>query len=362
MAEQVDLQWLVTNYLVVAGAAVEPRSYALVEVLMPDGLAQFVGGQPHMLLAFDLEVARENAGAEFITFGHPLLDRVVQGCLGVGRTVRLHAAGTRLTPPGNLQERIAGALDFVGARSIRILNTQIEEQHAVWFQYRLTLQADEKRQPSAGVLVDLHTALPLDHLMPAFARTFWDMHPTAVLPAPETVPLATAYRAATRHLEQHALQEAMAAFERELRPFRDRELKRVQGYYDGLVTDLSRRIELAGPAPGEKQAKLEQKLAATEEDRLRRIKDLQDKFSPRAAVALEAVTWYVWPRVRASLLVDRRKQQDHVDVWYDLMANVTQPLPCARCGTWQTRVDLTPAGEPCCPDGCTSVEKVAVGD
>lgn len=353
MAEQVDLQRLVTDYLTAAGAAVDPRSYALIEVLLPDCLAEFLGVTPHTLLAFDLEVARENAGAEFITYGHPLLDRVLQGCLGMGRTVRLYAATVRLTPPSNLQARIAGALDFVGARGARVVHTQIEEQHTAWFQYRLTLQADEKRLQVAGVLLDLHTALPLDHLAAALGRTFWDTAPDAVLPAPVTVPMALAYREASKHLEQHALRQALAEFDRELRPYRERELSRVQGYYDSLATDMRRRIELAGPSPSEKRAKLEQKLVATEEDRQRRVKDLRDKYSPRAAAALEAVTWYVWPRVRVRLLVDRRTRQDQVDVWYDLMANITQPLPCVRCRTWQTRVDLTPAGEPCCPDGCS---------
>ena len=350
MAAGVDLQGLVTDYLATAGAAVAPLSYALVEVLLPDPLAAWLGVRSHVLLAFDLEVAQENPGAEFITFGHPFLDRVLEGCLELGRTVRLYAAAARLTPPSKLQTRIEAALHFVGARGVRVADMEVQEQHAAQIQFRLTLQADEKRQQMAGVLLDLHTALPLDHLAPAVARTFWDTHWTAVLPSTATVPEAVAYRAARRHLERSVLREALAGFERELRFHRDRELKRVQGYYDGLTTDLRRRRELAGDP--EKRSKLEQKLAATEADRERRTKDLQEKYSPRGEATLEAVTWYVWPRVRVQLMVDRRTVQQPLQVWYDVMANCVQPVPCTRCGNWLYRLELTAAGEPCCPGGC----------
>lgn len=350
MAASVDLQGLVTDYLATAGAAVAPLSYALVEVLLPDRLAAWLGGRSHMLLAFDLEVAKENSGAEFITFGHPFLDRVLEGCLQLGRTIRYYAAAARLVPPSNLQSRIEAALHFVGARGVRLVDTEVQEQHAAQFHFRLTLQADEKRQQMAGVLLDLHTALPLDHLVPSVARTFWDTRWTAVLPSTATVPETVAYRAARQHLERSVLREALAGFERELRPHRDRELNRVHGYYDGLMTDLRRRLELAGDP--EKRSKLEQKLAATEADRERRTKDLQEKYSPRGEATLEAVTWYVWPRVRLRLLVDRRTAQQPVEAWYDLMANCVQPVPCARCGNWLYRLELTAAGEPCCPGGC----------
>jgi len=88
----------------------------------------------------------------------------------------------------------------------------------VQLEFRLTLQADENRQQMAGVLLDLHTALPLDHLAPAVARAFWDTHWAAVLPSTATVPEVVAYRAVRQHLERSVLREALAGFERELGP------------------------------------------------------------------------------------------------------------------------------------------------
>lgn len=356
MAERLDLQALVSDYFSAAGAAVAPLSYALIEVLLPDRLAGLLDVQPHLLLAFDTEVAQETPGSEFITYGHPLLERVLQGCLRMGRTERLYATTTRVAPPGNLKQRLAGDLRFVGGRGVQLLQVDMEEQHAAWFQFRLTLQADEKRHQTAGVLVDLHTALPLDHLVPVLDRTFWDRQSGAVLPCPVTVPLVLAYRTAVTHLGSHAMEEALAEFERQLRPYRDRELKRVQGYYDGLAADLRRRLELAAEA--EKRTKLEQKLTATEDDRQRRTKDLLQKYRPRVAAALEAVTWYIWPRIRARLLVEKRDRQEHVDVWYDLIANCAQPLPCTHCRQWLYRMDLTADG-PRCPDGCSQAAVAA---
>lgn len=352
-----NLQELVTGYLSVAGGAVAVRSYALVEALVPPGVldpgdGKAPGEPAHLLLAFDAEVAQENEGAEFITYGHPLLDRILQACLHLG-TVRLRCAqGVRLAPPQNLAERVARELTFVRARSVAVAGVAPIEQHALAFDFHVLLEADEQEAREVTVLVDLHTGLPLDHLLFALGSVLWGSEPDLALPTRPLISPWEAYASARAHLEAAVLPPLLEEYSRRLRPHLDRELRRVEEYFAALLRDLERRQ--AGAQDPERAARLAAKLAATRADRDRRLEDLRQKYAPRARPQLLAVTWYRWPRLEVTLTVDRRTRQDTLQVAYDPLARQVQPLPCARCRRWIRTLDLDEGARPVCPGGCSS--------
>lgn len=361
------LQQLVVDYLRAVGAVVEVRSYALVEALVPAEVAALfageadyraageagraeAGGDLHLVLAFDAEVARENPGSEFVTFGHPLLDRLLSACLRLGAVRRRHALGVRVAPPPDLEARVARELAFPRSRGVAVLGAEAVEQHALLFEFRVVLEADDQETRDFAVLVDLHENLPADHVREALGGALWGREPEGVLPVRELCSPWQAYRTAMSHLTRVLLPPAAAEFRLRLRPHLERERSRVEGYYGALVRDLERR--LAAASEPEKAERLRAKLEATRAEAARRVQDVEAKYAPRARVGLEAVTWYSWPRVQARVRVDRRARYEELTVAYDPLARRVQPVPCARCRRWLSVVDFDPDGQPVCPGGC----------
>ncbi|MCL2337269.1 MAG: hypothetical protein FWC60_07620, partial [Firmicutes bacterium] len=115
------LQDFVESFLKRAGALVEPVGDGLLEAVLPGELTEYFK-EEHLLLAFDYEIAGENPGSNFVTYGSPLLDTVSELALGYGHYTNLYRPQIGVTAPRNLEQKIMGELKFLRCRSPRTIH------------------------------------------------------------------------------------------------------------------------------------------------------------------------------------------------------------------------------------------------
>ena len=95
---KLDVQKFVMDFFNCIDAVVDPVSYAYLEILVPDQYTTYFGNQ-ELRLAFDPEVAEEK-GAEFITIGSPLLDKIINKILSQKKVLQRYIIVDQVQLPG----------------------------------------------------------------------------------------------------------------------------------------------------------------------------------------------------------------------------------------------------------------------
>jgi len=348
-----SLQDFVLAYCEEIGGLIERPAYGLVDLLLPDEIARRLGTAPLTRLAFTEETAAAHPEATHLTYGHPLLEGVVEDMRGRGLALRRYVNQVRLARSGLLQ-LIKNELAFPNAW-LRSLENAVEAprtHYYVRFNFKAALITDEKQEELASVLMNLHTGRPA-----------WELETQDILPLePEyrLRPMHEAPLAWRPELPFHSperltwLQEkAGQAVARKLAPTikslqqrtaRRLELDRarLEAFYDDTAADLERR--LARTEDETRQASLEEKLAFTHAERERKLADVEAKYQLRINLELINTVLISQPKITLQVSVENRYTSAQTTfVWDPLLHRVEPPL-CQACGRPAPRVYLCANG------------------
>ncbi|MEW6045350.1 MAG: hypothetical protein AB1609_02550 [Bacillota bacterium] len=341
---QRGLQGYVQQLLTELGGDVSPAGPGLLEAAVPPEAAGIFGGRSYVVLAFDYEAYAEVAGAEYVRPGSPLLDRLAEAGLGIGRLLARCVWLPRVAIPDRMEQRIARALDFGNGRAQRLAGAELVELGYLVFQFRAALVGDERVEWVERVLVDLQRGLPGDGLEQV-ERSVREPEPAHVLASAARVPFGQAYGSARRVALARG-QERAERYAVQARPAKQAEIEKLNHYYDGLRRRLEQRLERA--ADPEKRRELEQRLAANEADRRRRLEDVERKYRPSLDLSLDQLIWYRVPGVQATVEVLVGRTWRPLVVHYSLLTHTVEPVGCEQCGRRLRSVFLDGAGRPAC--------------
>ncbi|MFQ5795103.1 MAG: hypothetical protein ACE5JP_08650 [Candidatus Bipolaricaulia bacterium] len=344
-----DLQRFVIDFLNWIGAEVEVSEYALVDVLIPEAYADHFDGREMLRLAFDSEVAREHKEAQFITVGSPLLERIARLALRHGRLLQRYLLVDYLGRPSNLLERVREVCSFYKCRYPVVTNRQQVHDHPyLLFEFLVTFESDEKTEFVQPVLVDLHYGRLEQELLPHLEHAMYAPNREDPLPVAEAVSAEEGYRLAIAHLGE-ILKPKLWEYERELQGYKAGELEKTHSYYNAVAEDLRERMERAeaGDDP-RRRRRLEEKLEANEAERVRRLEDIEAKFSVHVAARLDRAVCYLIPRLTVALSVQQRSSRYRVPVIYNPLSRAILPPRCTRCGALPSSIDFDEARRPIC--------------
>ncbi len=355
-----SLQDFVLAYCEEVGGLIERPAYGLVDLLLPDKVARRLGTEPLVRLAFTEETAAAHPEASHLTYGHPLLEGVVEDMQKRGLALRRYVNDVRLERSG-LFQLIKNELAFPNAW-LRPLKNAVEAPRTYYyvrFNFKVALVTDEKQEELASILMNLNTGQPA-----------WELEEQEILPLEPEYRLRTMYDAPLLWRPELPLnsperlawlqQEAGRAVARKLTPTiealqqrtaRRLELDRarLEAFYDDTAADLERR--LARTEDEARQASLEEKLAFAHAERERKLADVEAKYQLRINLELINTVLISQPKIALQAkLQNRYTSAQPTFVWDPLLHRVEPPL-CQVCGRPAPRVHLCANGH-LADEGC----------
>ncbi len=345
----INLQDFTAAYLRRAGALAEPAGYALLDVLLPDELADRFE-QDQLLLAFDYEVAEENPGSVFVTHGSPLLDKVVGLTKqGYGRVTTLFRSGPTPALPRNFEQKLK--IELLRCRTPKVSLAWAEEVAYYGYYFHAVYRSHEKSEEMLEVILNGSAGQEQPEFAQWWQRVVPAEAPECELPRAQEWPAAKLYAAACRAAEKKALAGAETVLAAAA-GLKQRELAKIAGYYADLESEINKKILATNDQ--DKQARLEKQLAATLADRERREKDVLERHGVEVDVHLDHVVVYKLPCLRVKLEVQHKETMLNLTVLYNpLCAEVETPV-CPRCGQTALRLEPDPELGFVCAGGCRS--------
>lgn len=331
------LQDFMESLLKRSGALVEQTGYGLLETVLSDELAAHFKDD-HLLLAFDYEVAGENPGSTFVTYGSSLLDTSTNVALGYGHYTSLFRPQIDVTPPRNLEQRIMAGLEFLRCRPPRVIHQWMVDQVFLEFNFRCIFRSYEKNEALVPVVIDGYSGLP----KPSSFSDLWKYivpvtKPDYRLPGADMLPLPRLHQQACRHAEIQVRQLAESVC-RSAATLKEKELAKISSYFEQSAREIESKISATDDAL--KKGRLEKQLAAILRDRQLREEDAAARYTVEAEVRLDHLVAYHLPCVHVKLEVQHKNQFYNQIVVYNPYSNDIEDPACPVCG--QPARQLTP--------------------
>ncbi len=321
------------------GALVEPAGYGLYDVLLPDALAAELDLPAFQRLSFD-QPEVPDADVVYLSQGHPWVDRLVEWMHRSPAPARVYINTVRLEKQ-DLAEVARRALGFPNARltedpmatQARVLG------HYVHFTFKVTLVTDEKHEHLVSVLLDAQNGWPVSAAAilrqapledkPAFAHLS-SAAPRWIAAESSLVPTALdglLQRARTAVLAEMA--EVLDAVRRRSTRYLGLDQARLEQYYDDLARDLQRRLQRSDD---ERRPALQDKLAAVQAERERKLADAEARYRLRIDLELITAQVIVQPKLILPMRIKNRNASVERFVVWDPLMHEVEPLACDVCG------------------------------
>jgi hypothetical protein len=357
------LQRFVLEHLEAHGALVERPAYNVVELLLPDELTAQLETAPYLLLAFGEEEANAFPGSRLLTYGHPLVDRIIEMTREEGKTARWYVNDVRLEKR-DLFEIVKKEATLPNAWVLPADDAapQPRMHYYVRFNFKIALLSDEKEERLASVLMDLNRGLPAMELEAEANRLFLEREPRsgplAAAPLLWRSDLSPLSLESLALLQERAAQAVTTRLGATLRAWQGRaarrlelDLARLQAFYDDTESDLQRRLERSDDP--DQQQRINEKLAFARSDREHKIADARAKYQLRLVLELVNAELISQPKLALAVRVENRYVSTRPTFVWDPLLHRLEPPLCACCGRPDYRLHLCANGHLACDD-CTT--------
>ncbi len=359
--EAVELKTFVLSCLQAMGALTETPAYGLVDVLLPDERAGEFGNDTFLHLAFDEEAMAAHPEAEYLTYGSPLLDKLIELTRGWGLTARWYINDLRLEKKG-LFELVEKEIGFSNAwlSPVKEIPDHALCFHYVLFNFKVSYISDEKQESLVTLLMDLDAGRPAIEVQEMWGGVILDTEqrfrklPEASLAyRPEVPPLS---EESLRELSQRAAQAMeeriapiIASYQRKIARRLELDQARLNDFYNETRKELERRLRRA-EGDEERRRSIEEKLAFTEMERERKLTDIEAKHRLRVVLELINAALISLPKLVTRVQVANRYVSIQRDfIWNPLIHRLEEPL-CEVCRQPTRHLHLCAGGHLACED------------
>src|SRR5579859_1160056 len=347
-----DIADFVLDFCRALGGIVEPPAYGVYDVLLPEAVAAELNVVPLQRFAFD----EDATGGTFtrLSYGHPLVERMVELAAASPACARLFITDVRLEKTG-LPALARAALTLPNATLVEV--PRAEETRALFrlvrFNFRVALISDEKHEQLTTVLMDAQTGATVPDFTPAEALRLTETPAFAGLrcapvvgawfyPADRPVGVQAANidpltPELLSVLLERAAQAAADSLAGSLAALRDRAARlleldraRLDDYYEDLERDQERRLARASDEA--RRGGLEDKLAATRADHAAKLADAEAKHRLRLELELINLAVIAQPKLTLAMRAENRQAGVTRPVVCDPLRRVIEAWTCEVCG------------------------------
>ncbi|MGI6132548.1 MAG: hypothetical protein ACOYES_11860, partial [Bacillota bacterium] len=329
-----DLKTYLEDLAVAVGGAIDAVEDDVLDLALPEEVSAPAGLPDFFRVALSRDAADETDGAEYVTYGSAILDKLMGIGLDTGRALRLRATlpTASMRVPPNLMQWIERSVGFQKCRRPSMESAVVELHQQVVFTFVVSYVSDEKFTDDLMVAVDRHTLgddtdLLDDQINVYFtdAGTDLDDHdnPQALIHPYTEVAARAAAILAERALPQYV------AYQRQAALYCRQELSKLLRYYHETAEQLRSREEAA--ADEDRRGRLAAKIQATLAEKEHRSVDLIERYRVYASARLDSAAVRIMPKVRARLQVQHMRETLHQDVFYNLASGSVEPIACPIC-------------------------------
>ncbi|GBF73558.1 hypothetical protein PA598K_01857 [Paenibacillus sp. 598K] len=297
------LQQFVMDAIEAMGGVVVQTEYALCEVMLPEQRRGILQGRGEGVLAFDYEVAEEHPEAEFVTFGSYLFEQLIAAVQTMAVSGVRYADVERWQvqdPLAKLRKRLPeqGQYTLISER----------EALAAWavYAYRVAYVADDREEVYEQLWVDMATGAVDEEMAIAAQQLPYRSEPSTQLPLADALPLTESFLRGYRYMRERAEREGSR---RTAGLQLDREIARINDYYDALIQENAKRSQRKGLSEA-KLAELATKEAAIRLEHEKQLRDIESKYTVRAELALDYGLLYYVPVTEYTVSREYRKQTE----------------------------------------------------
>lgn len=314
MAYPYHMERFVTDYLASQGAVVERVDYGVQGAVLDGQLAVNLGTN-FLMMAFDYDAFTETPGAEYISFGNRMFEKIVHSC------VRNHVCTKRFVegpdhPPRALEGKIAETLMIPQSR----IEVQATKQYLLpcfRFTFKIAFLGDEREESLQRIWIDGVNA----KIMPDYEtgpHIFFSDEATRLLPQLPPKPLESLFEVALNGAREGSRirgSELEQISSNELRM----EIERTEAYFGSMIQDLEiKRSRAIFNSDAQGQSEVEAKLDAVNSQRSHHINDITAKYKVRCELELMDVVCYMLPRWRIRFVSTTHKNVLPDELWWDI--------------------------------------------
>lgn len=316
-----SLKDFVREVVEIKGGIAEEKEKGVLGVLLPENVGKELFGKEYERLSF----FPDRPQTKFITYGSPLLDKVISLIENLGKTARIMAEDIHPRKK-NLIRLIEDNFDFPNARKLgSLIDSEIVCSYLL-VNFKVSIISDERKEEIVTAVVDERTLrIGREIINLILELRYKEEEP------PETVkryPIEKVYerakKAATRSLDQ-SLKQAEETSLRRLQ----RDITRLWNYYKDLREELKKRM-MKDPAT-EKREELSSKMKAIEMEFERKREDLVDKYSLKLTLEpMNACRIYL-PKIVTHYEIQRKISKKKLEFFWNPLTKEIEPLVCQAC-------------------------------
>jgi hypothetical protein len=298
------------------GAVVEPLAEG-VEILQPTELATGLGLPEHARYS-----EQPGSGSVWVGYGSPVLEKFLQAA-----TREVPWAALTLEPHTGPREAAGRkAAEHFSLRNAvhTVEEVRVETAARLVAYIRYSLFADDRRDG----LVEEAVSSRLRVSVPGFwgaAQASGRLHPYTAPPSGDVLVKAVSAALVRGEAQARALARGfLEGFARR----QERDLRRMEEYFQGLRAELDKRSRRAKVAPEDRALKA----AAIDREREAKLQELRERSQVRLEAALAAAVWVEAPVAGVVLRARRRKAERALGLEYDFATHRLLVPACEACG------------------------------
>ena len=350
-----ELRRFLLDGLPTLGVLAEAPQYGLVDLILPDSMAASLDGRTFLHLALSPDAAAHDTSVEYLSYGSPLLDRLLALAKEGTTSARWFVRGLH-HPPKDLRAELARQISLPNAwLSPQVGREDITDHYAAVFWFRATILSHEKREHMVAGAIDLHSHRPLpvqallladldvegDPFVPI--APFWS--PSGAAPAPDlAAAIDQAQRQAARQAEQLLAADLASAAERSARRL-EAARSRLESFYADMAHSLEQRMQKSSD---DKKEDLQAKLAVVAAEREKKLQEADEQYRVRLILHVVAAALIVRPMPTTSVVIENRYTRATLPVAWDTLGKTLDVPVCQICETPTSALHLCNNGHLVC--------------
>jgi len=321
-----NLKDFVKEVIEIKGGVAEEKEEGVLEALLPENISKNLGCKDYEEFSF----SPERRDTRFITYGSPLLDKIISITQDIGKTARISLKDIYLKKksPASL---IEDKFNFLNMRKLGpIIDREVTCSYLL-INFRAIIISDERREEIVTTIVDEHTLrTPKEIINPILGMSSYTERGAEEIM--ERYPLNKVYERikqdAVKNLNE-SLKDVETSSLRRLK----RDITRLWSYYQDLKKELKKRI-MRRVSPEERPEEKEEfssKIKAIDLEFKRKTEDLVYKYNLK--VILEPINAFrvYLPKILTEYEVQRKSSKKKLNFFWNPLMKEIEPLVCEAC-------------------------------
>ncbi|MEW6619823.1 MAG: hypothetical protein AB1422_10895 [bacterium] len=307
---------------------VESENEDMLEVVLSDELATNFDNRSYLKFIFDRKLSTQFPDAEFISYGHPNLDMLINLASQKGLVTRWYINGLTTTT-GYLFKKVANKVKFYDCKTKYLLDI-LERFSYCLFNFKISYLTDDKKEEIRAVVVDRFSSAVNNKLLDVLNTLSLETEcKFRGMSEGEIRPLQEVYQAACDYIKND-IASTIEETKKDILKRLSKEIIRVENYYLENEEEINQKLNKEGLS-NERRQRLKQKLKINELEKQRKILDLEEKYKLKVNIKLLNVALIYQPKIKCKLEIIGKGNRFYFNVfWNPIFKDIELPF-CMKC-------------------------------